>query len=870
MKRAIMAMVFSAALLLTLSSVLASDTTDEAPISVINADVAPSVGPVATNPPTDDQWDLLFWCNATDSCGDTHMLGVEFVGDYFWTTGGNSGSDPNKIYKIYRDGTLEATYNQPSAATSWGFRDLAWDGTYLYASPDNGIVYAFDLDGSMVPTSNINGPETPNRALAYDPVSDHFWTKSFSNPIYEFDRNGTIHYQGTITEASGAYGMAWDNADPAGPWLWIFCQIGPTVPDQRTTIVQYDPVAHVATGVTYLLPMVAASVGQVAGGLAFTNEYDPDYYTLIGMTQGDPDDLIFVLEMYEAGAPGNLEGEVSELASSDPIEGAMVVLGDDTTYTNALGDYYFSNVPAGTHDVTASAFGYNPQTASVEITSGQTTVQDFALTQPIISVDVSIIELELYPGQLHDETFNISNLGDGDLEFNIEIDFDPTTPPPTILVVDDDGGPNNGGTYQDVQDAFWDALDDAGYDYDTMSVDWSNPSTPANGPNLTTMMNYDIVIWFTGETWGYYGDDTLTEIDEDNLEDYLDAGGNLFLSGQDYLWESYPTAGAFSAGQFPYDYLGVTSTTQDLWTPPLSATGGAGSIAEGMTFSCTVPYPSATLWCDQINNMGTTVLLADNQGPAACQYEGATFKSVFTTLSFEGLVDGAAPSTKAQFMENMISWMNSRGADIVEAPPRPAITPTERANPAARSTGVEHPTNTTLAGPVTRTAPGYFETDQPWLECNPSTGTVQPAGSQTITASFDIPDTATVGDVYDAQIIIHNNTISGDQTIDVIVDIVSSVDITGSELPLDYALYQNYPNPFNPSTDIRFDLREHTHVTLAVYNILGQKVLTLVDKPLDAGTHLVSFNAASFASGVYFYTINAGSFTDMKKMVLMK
>ena len=221
-------------------------------------------------------------------------------------------------------------------------------------------------------------------------------------------------------------------------------------------------------------------------------------------------------------------------------------------------------------------------------------------------------------------------------------------------------------------------------------------------------------------------------------------------------------------------------------------------------------------------------------------------------------------------MECMISWMGARDADIVEAPPRPAVTPTESVNPAARHAGVEHQTSTNLAGPVTRRAPGYFETDQPWLECDPTSGTILPSASEAITASFDIPDTATIGDTYEAQIIIHNNTLLGDQTIDVTVDIVDYVRDIGSELPLDYALHQNYPNPFNPSTDIRFDLREHTHVTLAVYNVLGQKVLTLVDQPLDAGSHLVSFNGTSLASGVYFYNINAGNFTDMRKMVLMK
>ena len=376
-----------------------------------------------------------------------------------------------------------------------------------------------------------------------------------------------------MSGATAAYGMAWD---PTGPWLWIYDQTG----TPQTTIFQYNPVTHAMTGVSYVVPLIGGSSAQLAGGLAFTDEHTAGFDVMVGMTQGTPSDMVYVLEMYTSGVPGDLEGEVSELSSGDPIQDAMVVLGSDTTYTNALGEYEFLGVLEGTYDVTASAFGYNPLTESVDIIGGQTTTQDFALPQPIISLDVGHIDVELYPGEMHDETFNIANVGDGELDFDIDV-------------------------------------------------------------------------------------------------------------------------------------------------------------------------------------------------------------------------------------------------------------------------------------------------DQPWLECNPATGTVQPSESQLITVSFDIPDTATVGDTWNAEIIVHNNTLSGDQTIPVTVDIVSYVRDIGTGLPLDYALHQNYPNPFNPSTEIRFDLRESAHVTLAVYNILGQNVMTLVDEPLDAGSHLVSFNGYSLTSGVYFYTINAGSFTDMKKMVMM-
>jgi hypothetical protein len=90
------------------------------------------------------------------------------------------------------------------------------------------------------------------------------------------------------------------------------------------------------------------------------------------------------------------------------------------------------------------------------------------------------------------------------------------------------------------------------------------------------------------------------------------------------------------------------------------------------------------------------------------------------------------------------------------------------------------------------------------------------------------------------------------------------------ELPREFSLSQNYPNPFNPTTEINFALPSACDVSLEIYNITGQRVTTLVDSYLEAGQHSVLWDASSNASGVYFYRLTAGEFTETKKMMLLK
>ena len=91
-----------------------------------------------------------------------------------------------------------------------------------------------------------------------------------------------------------------------------------------------------------------------------------------------------------------------------------------------------------------------------------------------------------------------------------------------------------------------------------------------------------------------------------------------------------------------------------------------------------------------------------------------------------------------------------------------------------------------------------------------------------------------------------------------------------SEIPENYFLKQNYPNPFNPSTKISYSIPEVSFVTLKVYDVLGNEIATLVNGEKPAGNYEVEFKAENNTSGIYFYSLTSGAFTETKKMILLR
>lgn len=140
---------------------------------------------------------------------------------------------------------------------------------------------------------------------------------------------------------------------------------------------------------------------------------------------------------------------------------------------------------------------------------------------------------------------------------------------------------------------------------------------------------------------------------------------------------------------------------------------------------------------------------------------------------------------------------------------------------------------------------------------------------------FDVGEYLFAGDTSET-ITISNNAASAGYVAADAIRIVSSdsafTAVFGSNnlAPISFSLYQNFPNPFNPSTTIRYSIKESGIVKLVVYDVLGRVIKTLISDFQNVGSHEIAFNAENLTSGIYFYRLTSGNFSDVKKMLLIK
>ena len=102
------------------------------------------------------------------------------------------------------------------------------------------------------------------------------------------------------------------------------------------------------------------------------------------------------------------------------------------------------------------------------------------------------------------------------------------------------------------------------------------------------------------------------------------------------------------------------------------------------------------------------------------------------------------------------------------------------------------------------------------------------------------------------------------------VNAVTGVKDISQTIPETFNLMQNYPNPFNPSTTISFSLPSKSFVSLKIFDVIGNEIATIVNQELSAGNYTKQWNAENMSSGVYYYQLKAGNFSETKKLVLLR
>ena len=231
--------------------------------------------------------DELFRIEAGVELPNTVLLGVEFANGHFWMTAGGvtAINEANLLYELDADGQLLNTYTQPTPAANFGWRDLAFDGVYLYGS-DGPVIDQIDPATGQVTGLTIPIPLSLARGIAYDPASGNFWITGFDSPIYQLTITSTvvISYPDPLPFGS-IYGIAWDDVSPGGPFLWAWTS------DSPPKAVQIDPATGLTTGVTFSGSSLPGA-SNTGGGATITAGLLPDKLVFVAMHQASADTVI--------------------------------------------------------------------------------------------------------------------------------------------------------------------------------------------------------------------------------------------------------------------------------------------------------------------------------------------------------------------------------------------------------------------------------------------------------------------------------------------------------------------------------------------------------------------------------------------------
>jgi len=327
----------------------------------------------------DTTYQNLLNVSITASTHDGRINGIEYAWGKIWVTGDNNLSNPNYFYRFNRNGTFIDSIRQPHPTLGFGFRDLAFDGQYLWGS-DASYLYGVDSNGVLCDSVYVN--LNPARAIAIDPVTHNFYIGDQITPIQIISRNG--QNLGQLSHTLHIYGLAWYAADPDSMPLYILSEDS----TPACLLSKMNPVTHARRA----LKLITTSSTQVGCGLAFADDWSYENRALLAIVRNNIADSAYLRVL-------NL-GYVPRWLTLSRSTGQLVSSQLDSIQMNISA----VNAPVGTWNVAVQAQNNSPRSLSGSIIHFQvlpTTSVPGHDNQPI---PTGFVVSELYPNPFNPTT----------------------------------------------------------------------------------------------------------------------------------------------------------------------------------------------------------------------------------------------------------------------------------------------------------------------------------------------------------------------------------------------------------------------------------------------------------------------------------
>ena len=840
-KEIIMKMFFLLVLVLLVSAGLFADKRVEA------APLLNDVGPASTIPViTDEVGEIIYSLDVEGIANDNQLLGVEYDGTNIWATGGGNGVDPNYLYKIDPiAGTLVNSYEQPAAAFVWGIRDLAYVASEgkIYGGNETNF-FSFDI-ASETWTTEFGTSFGTIRALAYD--GNHFWTKSFSDPIYEFDVNGNVI--NIYADDNSAYGLAYDSYADC---LWLFAE--------PTTFIQYD-LSGAPTGTSYSVTL--GNAGVIGGAFYYEGGLVPGKTILGCLGQGEID-FLYGMELRDAESPDS---------PSAPT---------DVTVTPGANGIYQADIG---WTCPTTTIGGNTLTDLDEMRVYRDGTLIYTDTTPTVGGTGSHVDSSmLYAGIYTYGVVGFNDAGEGiTVESTIWVGEDAPAAVNNLNLTQTSPGDLSG------------------------TLTWDNPTTGLHGGAFNNAIggyhierNDGVLFEVTGSTTSYI-DNTIplagvycyTVVPYNLIGDGGSVTSNLVFIGS----EGFLISEDFSDGVPPTGWHSDEMGQSNWGSSTGNHAGGSGiemvlawePCFIGISRMCTMVLDTsdmteifiefkhcvddysggyilgvATSSDGTIWNDAWSIVPTGGIGPETVNFVvtttdvgSATFQMCFyfvgnssdfnywyvddVMLTDEVIPTLDPPTNLAVDEDGLFTWDAPVGAHTTAQREKVFVDVMDHNVNSSREL---ESYNVYLDG--------YFEgstDDSFWQFSSLSSG-------QTYTAGLEA--------VYDdgmSELVTIDFTYIG---ADAGNNIIAKTELAG-----------NYPNPFNPETNIAYSVKELGNMTLEIYNLRGQLVKRLIRGVVESGDHIISWNGTNdsgktVASGVYLYKMKTLNFTSTKKMILMK